>query len=406
MTAPRVPRFAFHCATAPGEAGVAIFELYGDGARAALERVFRGRALPGIGASRLGRIVDRGGDVVDEAVITRVGGASMWCHLEAWTLAVHGGAWIQSRLCRVLGEEGGEGLDTRGVLRRALAAGSIDAIEAAAYEHLLDARTERAAGFFSRMHAGELSRELRGILGAARSGGEMGLEACRARLRALHRDARAAVRLARPLRLLLAGRPNCGKSTLFNALAERERVIVSPVAGTTRDLVRETVCLEGFPVEIIDSAGLRPSPEDPVEAQAIESLCRDEADAVIYLLAPPWALEPQDRAFLERREEQRVLVVDGFRDLGGQPPQRSGSLWISALSGEGLAALREAIVRRWIHGGERRSPDDRIAAAPFTDRQTELVRTALEAAERAGDPGSLDEVRRALVICLDSSWPQ
>jgi tRNA U34 5-carboxymethylaminomethyl modifying GTPase MnmE/TrmE len=216
-------------------------------------------------------------------------------------------------------------------------------------------------------------------------------------LEALLARSRAAFRLGEPLRLLIAGRPNTGKSTLFNRLVEDDRVLVSPRAGTTRDLIIETIAIGGFPIELIDSAGLRASPGDIVEAAAIDRVATAAPDAVLHLLAPPWTTGEEDRA-LEERWGDRVLTVHNFADLAGD--RRRAGLWISSLTGTGLDELRAAVAGRAI------GPHDEAIEtcdAPFTRAQIDLLGSSLAAARRPSP--SLDAMREPLVICLRSSWP-
>ena len=399
--------FAFHRSTPPGAGGIAVIELYGRGAEPLLGRLFEAGRLPAAGRARLGALRDLSGEPIDEAIVSRVPAAGMWCRLPAFTVSLHGGAWIQRRVCETLAAAGGRELDARGVLLLALEERALDAIEAAAFELLIEARTERAAAYFLRQHGGELSRRLAAIAELCGTGGDGGWSVTQ-ELDALLAGSGAAYRLGRPLRVLIAGRPNSGKSTLFNALVERERVIVSADVGTTRDFIRETIALDGFPVELIDSAGLHSSPADPVEKEAISRLRREEADAVLYLVRPPWSLLPEEESFLRRFPPDAVLRVATFGDVPpGSDAERAAlerfSARIAAVKGDGLDALRREVSRRWL--AESEVSPERDPVAPFTERQRELVREALEKAGDPHEPGRLDAVRRVLIICLRSSWP-
>src|SRR5690606_2401283 len=155
----------------------------------------------------------------------------------------------------------------------------------------------------------------------------------------------SARRLSDPLRLLIAGRPNAGKSTLLNALVGRERVVVSASIGTTRDLVAAEVSIEGFPVEVIDSAGIHDLPSDAVEAEAIARAREASADAVLWLRAPPWEISPEEIAFLARFPEPLRWIADNFLDLFAvdrpsrgetHAEERKGDVAISAKRGDGL----------------------------------------------------------------------
>jgi len=144
------------------------------------------------------------------------------------------------------------------------------------------------------------------------------------------------------IHVVLAGRPNVGKSSLLNRLAGEERAIVTPIAGTTRDALRESIQIEGVPLVVIDTAGLRPS-SDPVERLGIERTQREleRADLVIVIFEAGEAHAPLDAvpsgtALLE--VYNKIDLVPGF-----EPP--AGALAVSAKTDAGMEALRRAILR-------------------------------------------------------------
>ena len=153
--------FFYHRASPPGEGGVAVFELYGAGADAALCAGLGGKELPEQGRTSLATLFDENREKLDEVLVGRQPASSMWCGLDALTLSIHGGAWLQERTSELLDSLGGAGLGLREVLELALQEEALDAIQACAFELLVEARTERAAGFFSRQHSGELSEIIR-----------------------------------------------------------------------------------------------------------------------------------------------------------------------------------------------------------------------------------------------------
>ena len=147
------------------------------------------------------------------------------------------------------------------------------------------------------------------------------------------------------LTLAIVGRPNVGKSSLFNRLLEQDRAIVASAPGTTRDLISETASIGGIPVKLCDTAGIREGAE-LVESLGIERSFQAMADADLTLVVVDVSqpLDEQDRALIARAERQgRCLVAGNKRDLiRGQvtPPL----IPVSALTGEGMAQLREAIL--------------------------------------------------------------
>ncbi len=384
----------FHLSTPRGEGGLAVFELFEADADAVVEQVFRGSSTPVSGQARLGVLIDGGGEPIDEVVISRQPASSMWCGLQAWTVSVHGGVWIQQRVAELFENLGGRRVERREVLELAVSSGALDPIQAAAFELLVEARTERAAAFFWRMFRGELSRKIERLRDAARS-----VEELRRGLGGLLRASQRVLRLGLPLKLLIAGRPNTGKSTLFNRLVETERVTVSARAGTTRDIIRETISVDGFPVEVGDGAGLRERGEDPVETEAIRRVRDERADAVVYLLAPPWSLDEEARGFLGRFAADRRLVVGNFLDQSDPGTPKSVDATISALRGDGVEELKRLIARRFL------DTEGSFAEAPFTERQIEGLESALRSFGSDASTAALDECRRLLIMGVRSSWP-
>jgi tRNA modification GTPase len=427
--------FWFHRASPRGEGGVALFELYGGAAEPAFGSLFRPRRpgpLPEAGAARLGDVLLASGEPLDEAILARVPAAASWSGLECWTLAVHGGVWIQEALERRLEELGGVERSAAETLRAALRLGAVDAIRASAYLMLLEARTETAAAFFLRQYEGELSLKLREIIARLETGER---ELPRTGLHALLQASGRAFRLGHPLRLLIAGRPNAGKSTLFNRFVEDERAAVTPVPGTTRDTVEEPLVLDGFPVVVADSAGLRWSDAvGEAERKGIEkALARamdDDDEHVIFLVPYPWTASPEERELLARVPPGRRLLVASLSDLGrAEDAARLGpDVVLSARTGAGLEDLKRAIAARWLGAAAGARADPRpgaaaraeteaeteaergVACAPFTRRQREILERALEAIEKERGRGrsgaDLDGARALLVQCIQSSWPE
>jgi tRNA modification GTPase len=181
--------------------------------------------------------------------------------------------------------------------------------------------------------------------------------------------------------LAIVGRPNVGKSSLFNRLIDRDRAIVTEIPGTTRDTVTETASVGGIPVTFVDTAGIRTG-QDLVETLGIERSYQAMADAdltvvVLDLSAPP---EIDDQTLLDRvRLQGRHVVVGNKSDLPRAHDLEAGMLAVSARTGEGIEALREAIAQV-IGAGEAS-----LAESGFITslRHEKLLRESLEALENA-----------------------
>jgi tRNA modification GTPase len=192
----------------------------------------------------------------------------------------------------------------------------------------------------------------------------------------LSRAARVGLRLARPWRVVLAGSVNAGKSSLVNALAGHARSIVSPEPGTTRDLLETRIVLDGWEIDLVDTAGLREDGGDD-EAIGVEqagiaraiAAC-EEADLVLRVVDGR-----QVGMGTPAVTANRELVVASKADLLGgavHAVEISGVVWTSGTSGAGVAALATEIVRRLVPE-EAQEPALLDGGVPFTDRQVALV---------------------------------
>ena len=317
--------------TAPGAGAVSVLELAGAGALARVAAL-AGTAPPAPGGFRLVRLRDAG-ELLDEALLLVHSPERVELHL-------HGSPALLARVVAVLGAE-----------RPAAAARTL---EERAEALLARARTPAAARMLLDQAEGALRRELAALDPADPSG------SFAAALGALLRRGRVAEALVEPRRVVLAGPVNAGKSTLFNALLGRERVVVSDEPGTTRDAVREPASLGAYPVELVDVAGERPLAPDAAGggAGAIEAAgqargreVRAAADLVLWLSPAPElpapdsteATGPAPRSAAPRR----VLVSRG--DLLGREalPQALGGVPVVAARDDPVGARR--VVARLFH---------------------------------------------------------
>jgi len=177
--------------------------------------------------------------------------------------------------------------------------------------------------------------------------------------------------------LAIVGRPNVGKSSLFNRLLEQDRAIVTAIPGTTRDLVSEVAAIDGIPIKFVDTAGIRPG-QDLVETLGIERSYQAMADAdltvVVVDLSEP--IEPGDIALIDRAKQQgRYILVGNKSDLPRVAEVSEEFLTVSAVSGEGIDSLRERIAP----AGAREQDFGFITSI----RHQNLLRESIEALDQA-----------------------
>lgn len=376
--------------TPPGRGAVATLLVEGPGALAAVASVFQpksGRALDAETPDR--PVFGHFGSPSGEEVVVRCRSA------ESLELHCHGGHAAIERLEQTLMERGGRPIPWQ----EWAASHHEDPIVAAARIALAEVRTQRTALILLDQFNGALSRAAQAIRESLRVGDAA--DAGR-RLDALLARAPLGRHLTRPWRVALAGAPNVGKSSLINALVGYERAIVHPVPGTTRDVVTATTAIEGWPVELSDTAGLRET-SHPIEQAGIALAQGTMADADLVLLvfdaSQPWT--DADRALCAAWPG--AILVHNKADLGREKGREKGDrhllperpfgcfaqkvpvpffssgpctrgLSTVAVTGEGVDSLLSAIASRLV-------PDPPAAgeAVPFTSQQIELLTRARDA---------------------------
>lgn len=354
MTTPRVQAARL---TAAGRGAVAVVSLWGPDALSLADRLFvphEGRSLAQTppGRPRVGRIGPPPGE---EVVAVVIDAAEPRVEIHG-----HGGEHAVETLLERLAQAGAV-LRGYGPAARAL---TPDRLAAEALVALSEAATEAAAAI--------LLDQLNGALAAAvRAAAEQPPDQAISALEELIARGSIGLRLRSGWTLALAGRPNVGKSRLLNALAGFDRVIVSAVPGTTRDVVTLSCALGGWPVEVLDTAGRRDA-RDPLEALGIQRgrARQRDADLTLVVLDRAVPLTADDHAVLA--ECPGALRVANKAD---RPPAWNPAEWdawpISATTGAGLAGLVGAIVARLVP--DRPSPG---SAVPFEPRHLLRLRRA------------------------------
>lgn len=342
--------------TPPGRGAVATLRVEGPGAVEAVESHFRarsGRPLAAYPADQI--VVGRfGGDTGEEVVARRCGDTAVELHC-------HGGRAAVARIEQSLVSAGCQRVTWRDWTRTQ----SDDPIAAAALVALAEARSERTAAILLDQYRGALRRAVEEIRQDIDRGDA---PSARQRIDTLLARKRLGRHLTRPWSVVLAGRTNVGKSSLLNALAGYERAIVHHEPGTTRDAVAITTAIDGWPVELCDTAGLRAA-DDAVERAGVERTRERLAQADLVVLVAdqsvPWSAEDQALA----DEWPAAVLVHNKCDLPAPPGHRPAGLSTSALCGEGIDVLLATI-------GGRLAPDPPPPGAPvpFSSEQVETLR--------------------------------
>lgn len=365
-------------ATAPGRGAVGIVRVSGQGLEPVIQAVC-GRTLRPREAHYLAfRAAD--GSAIDHGLAIHFPAPHSFTGEDVLELQAHGGPVVLQLLlarCLEAGAAMGLRLASPGEFtERAFLNDKIDLAQAEAIADLIDASTETAARSASRSLSGEFSREIHALRDAlihlrmlveatldfpeeeidflqkADAVGQ--LERLQEALAGVVRRARQGALLREGIKVVIAGQPNAGKSSLLNALAGAELAIVTPVAGTTRDVVTQTIQIEGVPLHVIDTAGLRDS-DDLVEKIGIERAWDQigAADVVLFLhdltraSATEYVAEDARLArTLAQKVPETVPLIDVWNksDAAAVPAGAPPGLALSARTGEGLDGLRRRLL--------------------------------------------------------------
>ena len=361
-------------ATAPGKAGVGIVRLSGQHLRPIIKALFQRDLLPR--QATLLSLRDEGGQLIDQLVAIYFAAPASFTGEDVLELQCHGGPQLLElvmRRCLELGKEAGLVIAEPGEFTlRAYLNNKVDLAQAEAIADLIDAQSEAAVRGAARSLQGAFSDDINSLVEEItqlrilvestldfpeeeiefleNAQARDRLSAVKTKLQALRNNAKQGKILRDGIQLVLAGAPNVGKSSLLNRLAGEEVAIVTPIAGTTRDRVKESIQIEGVPMHIIDTAGLRQT-SDEVEAKGIERTwdAIRLADLIIFLTAPNAEKEANDLRvqILDAAPANcPVLELMNKSDLLDKNSGviKDSALLISAKTGEGVEALKQKIL--------------------------------------------------------------
>jgi len=391
-------------ATAAGRGGIGVVRISGSDLLPLGEQLAGKLPLPR--QATLARFADKAGSTIDQGLILYFPAPHSFTGEDVLELHGHGGPVVMRMLLERCLELGARLAEPGEFTRRAYLNDKLDLAQAEAVADLIEAASAQAARAAQRSLSGEFSRavdalvaaliELRTLLEATLDFADEDIDAVPdvgprlqgllAHVTEVRGRARQGALLRSGLQVVLAGPPNVGKSSLLNRLAGEERAMVTPIAGTTRDALRESIQVEGIPLHIIDTAGLRES-EDELEQMGIARAWQEiaRADIVLQVCDASTGMTDADRVIAAQLPGTVPrLMIENKCDLTAWSPCRLGDgeqirLRLSAKTGAGLELLRSELLRvaGWTGHGE-----DVILAR---NRHLEALAVAAVHLERAAD---------------------
>jgi tRNA modification GTPase len=365
-------------ATAPGRGGIGVVRISGPDLTLLVESLIGGAITPRL--ARFARFKGGNGEILDEGIALFFQAPHSFTGENVLELQGHGGPQVLQLILERCLELGARLAEPGEFSRRAFLNDKIDLAQAESIADLIDAQSKEAARSAVRSLTGEFSRQIHGLVDAlihlrmlveatldfpeeeidflekANARGQLG--DIETRLTQVLAQARQGALLREGLNVVLIGQPNVGKSSLLNLLAGYEAAIVTEIAGTTRDAVREAIQINGIPLHVTDTAGLRET-SDPVEILGIERTWKaiEQADVALLLVDAGHGISEREGAILARLPGIPRLTVHNKIDQTGEPSRLApdgNEVWLSAKYGEGVNLLKQRLLELagWQSAGE------------------------------------------------------
>jgi len=375
--------------TALGEGGIGIVRLSGGESLAIANKIFVGhnKAKPTSFKSytmHYGKIVDKH-RIIDEVILSVMRGPKSYTRQDVVEINCHGGLVSLNKILGLALKHGCRLASPGEFTKRAFLNGRIDLAQAEAVIDIIRAKTESALKISLEQLSGTLSQKIlkirQGLLdtlvileadidfpdedipaqGLTKI--SLGLRTIDTQLNALLNSASGARILREGLHVVICGKPNVGKSSLLNALLKKERSIVTPIAGTTRDTIEELIDVKGIPVRIVDTAGIF-KPHDLIEKKAVKLARRqiNLADLVIILFDASHKLDQEDQRLIKEIKNKKVIAVINKIDLKPRIEKDeiargfSKVVSLAAKSGKNLNLLEDAL-SDFVYQGQLPNPE-------------------------------------------------
>ncbi|MGO9309773.1 MAG: tRNA uridine-5-carboxymethylaminomethyl(34) synthesis GTPase MnmE [Spirochaetia bacterium] len=405
-------------ATPAASSALAVIRVSGPGSLQLLSPLVAGRFDP---AAARGHTIHRctlrdGIEDVDEVLVAVYKAPKSYTGQDGAEVFCHGSLPVIQRILSLLGRAGFRAAGPGEFTQRAFLNGRMGLTQAEAVNEIVRARTDRARGLALQRLGGaiearirkardalvDLRASLEALIDYPDEQADAGVEPeklaeAEQTLEELIRTSRQGRMYQEGMTVAIAGATNAGKSSLFNALLRQDRAIVSETHGTTRDWLEGTVDIQGIPVRLLDTAGLRET-ADALEREGVRRTREliDGADSVLYVVDGTRGMEAADREFLDRGERPAALLrLWNKADLPGVQPAPRGFLLVSAVTGAGIDAVQRGLAEAGLGG----APSDAAEPLVHSERQRDLLSRAREDLRRLR--GALAEGAAPELLAVD-----
>jgi tRNA modification GTPase len=412
----------FALSTPPGVGAVAIIRISGPASRDTLQRIFSSRSTLQHATLRYGELRD-GDALIDDAMAVFFEAPNSYTREDMAELHCHGALSVVRRVMQLLSDCGLRLAEPGEFTKRAFLNGRIDLTQAEAVMDLIASVSEQSRNASLLQMKGALSREitacrdalldLLAFIEASIDYPEESLDEVRIdtsidtvlnALITLRASYGAGKLLREGVKIAIAGRPNVGKSSLLNALLGRERAIVTDIPGTTRDVIEESLQVNGLQLLLYDTAGIRET-ADTIERLGVErsGTAVEESDAVLFVLDTSQPFSEEDALVWSRVQKKPSIVVLNKTDGGAVLTQAQAQtllgqeiLPVSAVTGEGLDKLLDALYTAGVQNAN-------LSALTINERHLQAIQKSIGALQEARAAlGSVDE--ECLSIDIRRAW--
>lgn len=365
--------------TPPGYGGIGIIRMSGKDSFKIIEKIFEPKnkfekQIKGY-TMKFGKIFDSKGKTIDEVLVTCFVSPKSFTTENMCEINSHGGPVVVKRILELCIINGARLAEPGEFTKLAFMNGRIDLAQAEAIIDMINSKTEKEQEASINQLEGNLSKKINEIreeimgkmvdIEASIDYPEYDIEeVTRTELKKMLEDVNIKLEdikknfdngklIKEGLRMAIIGRPNAGKSSLLNAILKEERAIVTEYEGTTRDIIEEFIIIEGIPVKVIDTAGIRNKTKDKIEEIGIEKAKKiaKSADLVVYIIDSSKELEKEDKEILKLLNNKKVIIIFNKQDLNSKISKEEEEnlkiigpiIKLSALKKEGIEELYSKI---------------------------------------------------------------